>query len=385
MASITWPKVVSSMNKKIKILSAVLVFWIALFIAWEWWHSYPKVRNIPISEVTSESIGIDSILYQAMSTYLLPGISVAVVKNDEVIYLNAFGYKNLATKDSLMVESAIVVASVSKLFTALALANTLSDNGISPDDPVSSLELKGKFKSSSLSKLRFQDLLTHESGVRDKNFSEMIFSTSKSQVLQDWGAEFLQNSSTYHTDSVGYNYADSNYDLLGFLLSQYEDRDFHSLIQNGVLASSGMSDSDFVTAWPLEDNGITGYQKTFIWKRIEPKRINFPILPSPSSGLITTTKDMSIAITHLLRGQSGAFRRPLDWLTIDESKVPLGFQKTQIEGREWLGHYGGQAGYSSLLFYSKEAETGIFLFSNSRDKEDFRIEIARQIISYINP
>lgn len=384
MPSSIWPKVVSSMNKKIKILLAVLVFWIALFIAWEWWYSFPKVRNIPVSEVNSESLGIDSILHQAMSTYLLPGISVAIVKNDKVFYLNAFGYKNLATKDSLTVESAIVVASVSKLFTALGLANTLNTKGISTHDPVSSLELKGKVNASSLAKLRFQDLLTHQSGVRDKNFSEMIFSSSKSQVLKEWGAEFLQNSSTYHTDSMSYNYADSNYDLLGYLLSQSENHDFHVLIENGVLASSGMTSSKFVTAWPIEDNGITGYQKTFLWKRIEPKRISFPILPSPSSGLITTTKDMSIAITHLLRGPTGAFGKSLDWLTIDGSKVPLGFQKTQIEGREWVGHYGGQAGYSSLLFYSKEAETGIFLFSNSRDKEDFRIEIARQIISYIS-
>ncbi|MEB2778052.1 serine hydrolase domain-containing protein [Algoriphagus sp. D3-2-R+10] len=372
------------MSKKIKILLAVLVFWVALFIAWEWWHSYPKVRFNPISEATSESAGIDSILHQAMSTYLLPGISVAIVKNGKVSYLNAFGYENLKTKDSLSIESKILVASVSKIFTALGVANAFLDKGINANDSLYSLGLGESFNSSTLAKIRIESLLSHQAGFRDKSFSEMIFSFSKSKKLNQWGTEFLKNPSTYHSDSIGYHYSDSNYDFLGFLLSQSENHDFPSLIQSRVLAFSGMTSSEFVSAWPAEENGITGYQKTFLWKRIEPKRIKFLILPSPSSGLITTTKDMSLALTLLMRGEMGVYEKALDWLTIDDMEVPLGFQKTQINGSDWIGHFGGQAGYSSLLFYSKEAEIGIFLFANSRDKDDFRIEIANQVIAYIS-
>lgn len=372
------------MTKKIKILSTVLVFWIALFVAWEWWHSYPKVRINPSLKASTQNEGIDSIVNQAMSTYLLPGISVAVVKNDKVVYLNAFGYGNLETKDALTVESKIVVASISKLFTALGLATTFQGKEIGPKDLVSSLELGGEVNSSSLANLRLQDLLLHQSGIRDKNFSEMIFSFSKSQNLNEWGWEFLEKPLTDESDSVAYNYADSNYDLLGFLLSESGGLNFGDLLQKNVLAPSGMENSEFVTNWPLEENKITGYQKTFLWKRIEPKRIRFSLLPSPSSGLITTTKDMSFALVHLLRGESGAYKKALEWLTLDDADVPAGFQKTQINGNRWIGHYGGQAGYSSLLFYSKETETGIFLFSNAMDKEDFRIEVASQIISYIS-
>ncbi|PZX49653.1 serine hydrolase domain-containing protein [Algoriphagus chordae] len=373
------------MNKKIKIISAVLVFWVALFIAWEWWYSFPKVRIIPTTEVTSEAEGIDSIVTHAMSNYLLPGISVAIVRNDKLYYLNAFGYSNLETKDSLTVESEIIVASVSKLFTAIGLAEALQAKGIQVNDPVSALGLGEKINSTSLAKVRFQDLLSHQSGLRDKTFSEMIFSfSSRSQSLDEWGTAFLENTATYHSDSTSYNYADSNYDLLGFLLSRSENLEFHTHLQNSVLDPSGMEGSGFVSEWPSIEEGITGYQRTFLWKRIVPKRIKFPTLPSPSAGLVSTTKDMSSALIHLLRAERGAYRQALEWLSIEGTKVPVGFQKTQINGSEWIGHFGGQAGYASLLFYSKEADTGIFLFSNSRDKDDFRIEIARQIISYIS-
>ncbi|WP_057937748.1 serine hydrolase domain-containing protein [Algoriphagus resistens] len=372
------------MTKKIKILSTVLVFWIALFVAWEWWHSYPKVRITPSLKASTQNEGIDSIVNQAMSTYLLPGISVAVVKDDKVIYLNAFGFGNLETKDPLTVESKIVVASVSKIFTALGSATVFQGKEIDPKDPVSSLELGREVNSSFLTNLRLQDLLLHQSGIRDKNLSELIFSFSKSQNLNEWGWEFLEKPSIDEVDSVAFNYADSNFDLLGFLLSETGELNFGAQIHKNVLAPSGMANSEFVTSWPLEGNRITGYQKTFLWKRIEPKRISFSLFPSPSSGLITTTKDMSLALLHLLRAESGAYKKALEWLTLDDADVPAGFQKTQINGNRWIGHYGGQAGYSSLLFYSKETETGIFLFSNARDKEDFRIEIASQIISYIS-
>lgn len=373
------------MSKKIKILSAVLVFWVVLFISWEWWQSFPKVRFNTSLKVNSQKEGIDSILSQAMSSFLLPGISVAIVQDGSVSYLDAFGYENLDTKDSLTVKSQILAASVSKLFTALGVASVFMDRELISADHVYSLDLGEHVKSSSVVNLSFQDLLSHQSGVRDKYFSEMIFSFSKSQNLNEWGVEFLENGAKYQTDSIAYNYADSNYDLLGFLLSRSENLDFDSLLQRNILKPSGMVNSKFLTSWPIEENRITGYQKTFLWKRLVPKRIHFPILPSPSSGLLTTTKDMSLAMVHLLRGEMGVYQKALDWLTIEENGTPLGFQKIQINEREWIGHFGSQAGYSCLLFYSIESKTGIFLFANARDKEDFRIAIASQIITYISP
>ena len=372
------------MNQKIKVFSAVLVFWAALFVAWEWWHSFPKVRTNPSLKLSSTVAGVDSILNQAMSTYLLPGISVAVVKSDQVIYLNAFGFENLQTKAPLTVDSQILVASVSKLFTALALSKVMSERGILPADSLAIFSLKDLY-ASPLSNLQFKSLLSHTSGLRDMNFKEKIFSSSKTQSLKEWGTDFLQAPKANDPEAIEYSYSDSNYDFLGYLLGESEQLDFAELLDRNVFAPCGMINSAFVNHWPIEETGITGYQKTFLWKRIEPKRIKFSVLPSPSSGLVTTTKDMSIAMTQLLRGNMGVYQKELEWLRIDGSNEQLGFQKTQINGTEWLGHFGGQAGYSSLMFYSKEADTGIFLFSNSRDKEDFRIEVARQVILYISP
>lgn len=371
------------MSKKIKILSAVLVFWFALFITWEWWNSYPKQVFKPTLKVTSTKEGIDSILNQAMSTYLLPGISVAIVQHGKVLYLNAFGYDNLETKDSLTIESLIPVASLSKIFTAIGLANALDEKNLHSTDSLRVLKIRRIDSFPSVANLQFQNLLTHHSGIRDKNISERIFSLAKSHSLNQWGEAFLKTGTKFHSDSILYTYADTNYDLLGYVLSQATSLSFDSVMQQQVLIPSGMVNSRYISSWPIAGLNMTGYQKTFIWKRLEPKRISFPILPSPSSGLLTTTQDMSLALIHLLRGEMGIYQKALLWLTREGKEVPLGFQKTHLGGRDWVGHFGGQAGYASMLFYSREADTGIFLFSNSKDKTNFRSEVANQVISYI--
>jgi CubicO group peptidase (beta-lactamase class C family) len=374
------------MAQKIRFSLIVLMLWAVGFLAWEWWYSYPKVNLVPLVPERSLIGKIDSILYHAVADYRLSGVTVALVQKGKVSYLNAVGYKNLETKDSLKITSQIPVASVSKIFTALGVASILRERNLSAQSFISDLSFKKDSYTSSLSNLSFEALLSHQSGLRDKNFTEMIFSFSKSESLQDWGLDFSINGGKYQSETSDYTYADTNFDLLGFLLSQSENPDFDSLIQKTILIPSGMINSTFVSTWPVEEKGITGYQKTFLWKRLEPKRITYSILPSPSSGLLTTTKDMSLALIHLLRGEMGLYHKALDWLLTPEgNEVPLGFQKTKINGSEWIGHFGGQAGYSSLLFYSLEAEMGIFLFANAKDNEDFRIAIANQIISTVSP
>ncbi|MEP0710517.1 serine hydrolase [Algoriphagus sp.] len=372
------------MAQKVRIFLVILIVWAVGFLAWEWWYSYPKVNLDKIRSGRAQTTKLDSILLQAIIDYRLPGVTVALVQEGKVSYLKAIGYANLETKDSLKVDSPILVASVSKLVTALAVANVLDDKGIQAQGYISDLGIASLHSFSSLPNFSLSDLLSHESGLRDKTFSEMIFSSSRSQSLQIWGEDFLAHGSKYQTE-LSYSYADTNFDFLGFLLSQSENQDFETLIQNAALTPAGMVNSSFLTAWPMEINELTGYQKTFLWKRLEPKRINFRIFPSPSSGLLTTTKDMSLLLIHLLRDEMGIFHDALDWLRDGENVVPLGFQKTKINGSEWIGHFGGQAGYSSLLFYSIEADMGIFFFANAKDNEDFRIAIANQIISTISP
>ncbi len=370
------------MNRKIRLFLGALVFWFALFLVWEWWKSFPRVRPLPISSADSEELKLDSVLNESIMTYILPGLSAVVVEEGKISYLKAFGFANLETKDSLKIESKIPVASVSKIFTALGLANYLGQKGITPDDPVSILGL-AETEYSSISDLTFKELLSHTSGLKDPGIIKTILRGKKSQELDEYGARILEKP-LRNSGNGSFDYADSNFDLLGFLLSKSEKLGFDSLVQNSILDPSGMENSGFVREWPEAENPVEGYHRTFLWKRLATKRTLFASYPSPSSGLVSTPKDMSKVLIHLIRGKMGIYQPSLNWLQPNGEAIPLGFQSITINGETWTGHFGGQAGFSSLLIYSEEKETGIFIQFNAEDRENYRVDIASAILAIIS-
>ncbi|UZD23773.1 serine hydrolase [Algoriphagus halophytocola] len=372
------------MAKTLKIIALGLVLWLAAFLIWEWWQSYPKVRAKPVLKSADLKSGIDSILSKSIPEFLLPGVSLAIVKDGKVIYLNALGYENLESKDSLKVHSKIPVASVSKLFTALGLAHVMAEDSIPVSSPVNTLLSPGLSALPPIQNHNFRHFLSHRSGLRDQNYREMIFRSGKTIRLEEWARDFLAHSATYYSDSSRYHYADSNFDLIGYFLARHKGEDFDLVMHENLFSPAGMLNSEFVKEWPMPENALQGYEKTFLWKRSLPTSMRFGSLPSPSSGLVTTTADMSLAMIHLLRGEMGIFQEELAWLTESKSGPILGFQELELNGSLWMGHFGGQAGFSSFLFFSKQKNMGIFLFANTRDQADFRLALAGQIESYIS-
>jgi CubicO group peptidase (beta-lactamase class C family) len=371
------------MKKKLKLISAFIVFWVALFIGWEWWYSYPKIRFETIVKTSSNDSQVDSILQNALSTYLIPGVSVAVVKQGNVKYLNAIGYQNLEFKDSLKVDSPILLASVSKIFTALALAEVFSNKNIASQDKIGNAVMKPTAQYNSIDQIRVKDLLSHQSGIKDQSISQRLFSSSKTTNLNTWAVDYFQDMGPKKFKNSKFHYADANFDLLGYYLSKSENHPFDSIVRNEIFIPSGMVNTHFITEWPEESITLTGYQPTFIWKRMETRRIKFHVLPSPSSGMLSTTKDMSMALVHLLREDMGRYQHALEWLKNSDGHL-AGFQVLTIGNHEWQGHFGGQAGYSSLMFYSKTADIGVFIFANSTDEVDFRMKLLTQLITYFS-
>lgn len=362
---------------KIKFFLLFLILWAFGFLSWEWWNSYPKVRLMLLAPEKSLSGKLDSILHQAIEEYRLPGVSLALVKDGRVIYLKAFGYQNLKTKVPLHVGSIIPVASVSKLFTALTVANTAISLGKKATDQLQDSIL------SSFPQFTFYQFLEHRSGLKDRlSFHDRILGRSNLS-LAAWGTDYLTKANVNEAQDQPMRYLDLNYDLLGFWLEKRTDEQFHDLSVANIFGPAGMDQSDYNQADRSDSIQISGYQHTFLWKRLEENQLKLKISPSPSSGLMTSTRDMSLALIHLLRDDMGNFQYELDWLKDPENDNFFGFQKIRMLDADWIGHYGGQAGYSSFFFYSKNEDLGIFIFFNLKDPANYRLDLSKKILEQV--
>lgn len=366
------------MNWKIKYSLLGLAFWLLIFLGWEWWSSYPRIRFTPISNPDSREAQIDSLLIQSLSNYLIPGLAVGIIENQKVTYLKAFGFENLDTKDSLTLESAIPVASVSKIFTALSLASFALEKGISIDTAFNSILPKHKKLPAEFDSITLRDLLDHTSGLTDKGRIQNILVGPEKRKLKN----LPKNLNSPDLANKDYNYADINFDLIGYVLESCAKTPFENLIET-TLSSGGMEQSYFLLEEPTGSSPIAGYKQTFLWKRIQRAKLKIGRSPSPSSGLVATPLDLSKALLHLCRGDMGNFAEELEWLR-SNSNAPAGFQNITLNQTEFLGHFGGFGGFSSLVIYSSSHETGLLLLSNASDKTDFRQQITAEILHLIS-
>src|SRR5690554_5454052 len=74
-----------------------------------------------------------------MAKYDAVGVSVAVVKGNEITYNQSFGFRNLATQELLENDDVFRIASISKSFVATSLMQLVEARKLSLDDDVGEL------------------------------------------------------------------------------------------------------------------------------------------------------------------------------------------------------------------------------------------------------
>jgi len=109
---------------------------------------------------------LDTYIEKAMEEWQVPGLAIAIVKDDQVIYNKGFGVKDINKKDPVDTNTQFAIASNTKAFTVHALGLLVQEGKISWDDPV--LKYLPDFQLYDplvTRKITIRDLLCHRSGL----------------------------------------------------------------------------------------------------------------------------------------------------------------------------------------------------------------------------
>ena len=89
------------------------------------------VCAVPLRAPASDDplAGLDAAIESAREQWHAPGLAVAIVKDDQVVYLRGFGTKHLGRNDPVDAHTAFTLASTTKAFTAMALGLLLRPIG----------------------------------------------------------------------------------------------------------------------------------------------------------------------------------------------------------------------------------------------------------------
>ena len=108
----------------------------------------------------------DKLASDAMSAWRFPGMAVAVVQGDRVIYLKGFGVKEVGKTDRVSPDSLFQIGSTSKAFTTTAMAMLVDEKKLDWDDPVhKNLEYFHLADPCADSTVTLRDLVSHRTGL----------------------------------------------------------------------------------------------------------------------------------------------------------------------------------------------------------------------------
>ncbi|MCZ6679967.1 MAG: serine hydrolase [Candidatus Poribacteria bacterium] len=135
----------------------------------------------PKGEIGTMAERLDPFIEKAFALDLTPGMAVAVVQGNDVIYAKGFGYADLETQRRVTPETMFYIASTTKSFTAFAAALLDSRGELDLDKPISqylpNLRLQLPLSADDIT---MRDLLTHTHGI--ENGGPVTFRTAFSGV-----------------------------------------------------------------------------------------------------------------------------------------------------------------------------------------------------------
>ena len=110
--------------------------------------------------------GLDRYVMQVMKDWKVPGVAVAVVKDDRIVYAKGFGVREVGGDVPVDEHTLFAIASTSKAFTAAAIGMLVDEGRLRWDDRV--IDHLPGFRLSDpwvTRELTVRDLLSHRSGL----------------------------------------------------------------------------------------------------------------------------------------------------------------------------------------------------------------------------
>src|SRR5713226_9622775 len=168
----------------------------------------------------------DKLAAETMAAWKVPGLAIAVVQNDRVIYMNAFGVMEVGKSDLVTPDTLFEIASTSKAFTATSIALLVDQKKADWDDPVQKyVEYFHLNDPCADSMVTVRDIASHRTGVSSHDALWDFTDWTREQVIRSVAS--VKPSRSFRS---GYLYSNIQFALAGEV----------------VAAASKMSWEDFV-------------------------------------------------------------------------------------------------------------------------------------------
>jgi CubicO group peptidase (beta-lactamase class C family) len=265
------------------------------------------------------------------------------------------------------------VASLGKMFTAVAVGRLVEQGKVGWDDPVGK-HLEGWLPDDAAAKVTVRHLLTHTSGLGD--FLGALREGEAWRLLDGVAAHrsLVRSAPPAGPPGVEFRYSNAGFLVLGALVEAVSGKDFYSFVRNEVFAPAGMTRSGYYRFDDVVENRATGYLAPgeaggVGWRT----NVSLQGLRGTPAGGGYSSVDELLSFASALAGNRLLGRETVDELLKPQVKAPfgghygLGFEVDRAPGGGTVfGHAGGFPGVGAFLrVYARSGFTLVVLSNGS--------------------
>ena len=344
---------------------------------------------------------IDPALKQLTQKDEFSGI-LLIKRGDEELFSRAYGYASRAWRILNDVDMAFQVASITKMFTAVAVLQLIDRGVLSFESKVRNI-----LKTDTISippEVKVHHLLTHTSGIpdyfeeseEDTDDYEDLWKHRPNYSVKDLSDFLPLFPNRYPLFEAGekFSYCNAGYILLGLIIEKIADESYFDYVRKNVFAPADMRNSDFPSLDQIAENVAEGHipVKDEEGRIINWKRNIYAVPPHGTSdgGALATAADLVNFLKALREG------RLLSTTMTEKILTPHG-PLNKEQGYTWCygyglafvldldrivryGHAGDDPGVSVKAFYYPDQNLDLIILGNQSHCADTPAALIHDLI-----
>jgi CubicO group peptidase (beta-lactamase class C family) len=320
----------------------------------------------------------------------VPGLGVALVRREGVVWTGGIGKADLATGREITKDTQFRVGSVTKSFVALAIMRAVEAGRLSLDATVRSAAPEIAFENpwEATRPVRLAHLLEHTAGFDDMHPSEL--EAPPEVPLRDVLAICPRSRVSRWPPGTRHSYSNPGYTVAGYVLEKTTGRRYEDAVRELVLDPLAMPESTFEVDPALLPKLARGYDD-----ENEPAP-SVMLAHRPAGHFVTSATELAHLVEMWLNRGSYGGRRLVSEETVRRMEHPGTLPYPDLPGGYGLGNYtmlsvdlvlhgheGDIDGFSSEYAYVPELGIGWVLLYNTSALRQARIRVRSAVAGFL--
>jgi CubicO group peptidase (beta-lactamase class C family) len=347
--------------------------------------------GVPNAETLSARV--DAVVRKQMRDQMIPGVSLAVVRNGRIIKAKGYGFANLEVGAPTKSETIFQAGSITKQFTAASVLLLVEQGRIGLDDSITKYfpEAPAAWKA-----ITIRHLLTHTAGIPDLygDTEQTVYSKGIIDFHRDYSEdEFARAYLALPLEFLPgdkWNYCSTGYQLLGFMIHRITGKFYADFLRERVFEPLGMKATRAFSRADVISNRVSGYELVSgAWKNTEWMPVS--IMTTADGGLLSNGPDLArwdaaLYTDRILKRTSlEAMWTPVRLNSGKTFPYGFGWNFTNANGHRVIWHTGGGFGFFANISRYVDDRLTIIVMTNVDETHTDVLKVAASIASIYLP